>query len=238
MYAGDITYTPFLGTIILLIITAVYAHHSKRLADIAIRYASNPVIGITLNKMQVTDIFERTSSRRNINIDMNLVNIGNAPATGVYVDGEIIFKYTDIKGEKSIPSRFEPILIPFIRPGEEIPCENESPNFGNTCIVHLFDDFREQKRLNLLRLETDPTKEPYTSSKLKIYVYYRNNLGQYFESIFQTYIWLEKIPEENESAEIMQQYMPTQQFYAGPISKDKMDKDISIRNSKRDLCGW
>lgn len=233
------------ATIVLVIITGIYVYLTKRMLDSTIRQSklvSNPVIGIRLGHMTISKVYG--PSRRNLAIGLNLTNIGNAPAIEVFVDAEIILQYSNIQGEKVIPARFEPSSIPFIRPGEEIlEYPSHNPGFGNTCITHLLDDFREYHRLNIHRIETDPTKEAYNASRLRVYVYYRNNLGQYFESTYETYLHIGKtpevkIPEDDETAELSQIYVPRPEFHTGPISKEKMDKDISFRNSKRDLCGW
>ena len=233
------------ATIVLVIITGIYVYLTKRILDSTVRQSklvSNPVIGIRLGHMEISKVYG--PSRRNLSIGLDLTNLGNAPAIEVLVDAEIILQYSNIRGEKVIPARFEPSSIPFIRPGEEI-LEDSShdPNFGNTCITHLIDDFRECNRLNIHRIETDPTKESYNASRLRVCVYYRNNIGQYFESSYETYLHIGKtpegkIPEDDETAELSQIYVPRPKFHAGPISKEKMDKDISFRNSKRDLCGW
>ena len=39
-------------------------------------------------------------------------------------------------------------------------------------------------------------------------------------------------------AKIKQVYVPRPEFHARPVSKEEIDKKISERNSKRDLCGW
>jgi len=233
------------ATIVLVIITGIYVYLTKKILDSTVRQSklfSNPVIGIRLGHMRISKVYG--PSRRNLGIGLVLTNVGNAPAIEVLVDAEIILQYSNIRGEKVIPARFEPSSIPFIRPGEEIPEDSiHNPNFGNTCITHLLDDFRECNRLNIHRIETDPTKEPYNASRLRVCVYYRNNLGQYFESSYETYLHIgeipeEKIPEDDETAELPQIYVPRPKFHAGPISKEKMYKDIPFRNSKRDLCGW
>ena len=227
-------------TIVLVIITGMYVYLTKRILDSTVRQSNlvpNPVIGIRLRHMGISKVYG--PSRRNLDIGLNLTNLGNAPAIEILVDAEIILQYSNIRGEKVIPARFEPSSIPFIRPGEEIPeGPSHDPNFGNTCITYLLDDFRECNRLNIHRIETDPTKESYNASILRVCVYYQNNLGQYFESTYETCLHLEKIPEDDETIELSQIYVPRPKFYAGPISKEKMDKNISYRNSKRDLCGW
>ena len=228
------------ATIVLVIITAVYVYLTKRILDSTVRQSNlvpNPVIGIRLGHMGISKVYG--PSRRNLSIGLNLTNVGNAPAIEVLVDAEIILQYSNIQDEKVIPARFEPSSISFIRPGEEMPEDpSHDPSFGNTCITHLLDDFRECNRLNIHRIETDPTKEPFNASMLRVYVYCRNNLGQHFESTYETYLHLEKIPEDDETIELSQIYVPRPKFHAGTISKEEMDKSISHRNSERDLCGW
>jgi len=237
--ANIISIISLLSTVVLLVLNGVYIYLTKKTLDATIRQSNlayNPVIGIRLGEMYIGKTFG--PSRRNMNVGLYLTNVGNAPAIDVLVDAEIILEYSSINGEKRIPARFEPARIPFIGVGEEVDDYSIYPNFGNICITHILDDFRERSRLNTLRIETDPTREPYTATRLKIYVYYRNSIGQYFESTYETHLDLDKIPKENEAAEIHQIYIPRPKFYVGPISKEKMDKEISERNAKRDLCGW
>ena len=184
------------ATMVLVIITGIYVYITKRMLDFTVRQSklvSNPVIGIRLGHMGISIVYG--PSRRNLCIYLNLPNVGNEPAIEVLVDAEIILQYSNIQGEKVIPTRFEPSSISFIRPGEEIlEYPSHNPGFGNTCITHLLDDFRECHRLNIHRIETNPTKEAYNASRLRVYVYYRNNLGQYFESTYETYLHIAHIP--------------------------------------------
>lgn len=227
-------------TVVLVLINVVYVYYTKKTLDAIIRQSNlshNPVIGIHINNMKISKVFG--PSRRQLSVGLLLVNIGNSPAIEVLVDAEMRLQYSSINGEKVIPSRTEPSSAPFIRQGEELKDDPMiSPNFGNTCVTHLLDDFRECHRLNTLRIETDPTKESYEASRLKIIVYYKNNVGQYFMSAYETNLHLEEIPKENETADLTQIYIPRPVFCSGPIQKEQMDKEISERNKKRDLCGW
>jgi hypothetical protein len=228
-----------LVTVILVIITGAYVYFTKRILDSSIRQLNllpNPVIGILIESMDIGKVFG--PSRRNLSIGLKLINIGNAPAIEIIIDGEIILQYSNINGEKVIPSRFEPESIPFISQGQEISKNNINLSFGNTCVTHLLDDFRESHRLNIHRIKTNPTKEFYKASKLHIYVYYQNNLGQYFHSSYETYLDLKDIPEDNKTTILSQIYIPRPKFYANPISSEEINKNIANRNKKRDLCGW
>ena len=78
-------------------------------------------------------------SRRNMDVELYLTNVGNAPAIDVLVDAEVILEYSSINGEKGIPTRFEPACIPFIGVGERVYDYSIYPNFGNTCITHILE---------------------------------------------------------------------------------------------------
>ncbi len=228
-----------LATMLLVLITAIYVYLTKKILDSTISQSKliySPVIGIRLGTIGISQVFG--PSRRNLNVDLSLTNVGNAPAIEILVDGEILLQYTNIEGEKMIPSRFEPIIIPFITPGEEIKNDMHGLNFGNKCIKYLLDDFRECHRLNIQRIKTDPTKEAYSSSKLRIIIYYRNNIGQYFETTAEAYLHAKEIPEQDDTNALPLIHGPILEFHAGPISRKEIDNCISSRNKKRYLCGW
>jgi len=226
------------ATLTLVFITGVYVYFTKKILDSAVRQSnliSNPVIGIQIKSMEIGVTW--SNNRRMLGIKPQLINLGNAPAINVLVDAEILLEYSNILGEKVIPARFEPGIISFIRPGEEINDKSVYLEFGNTSVASLLDDFREQHRLNVYRVNTDPTVKPYEASKLRICLFYMNNLGQYFESNYETFLRLDDIPNDDETAELLNAPRLSK-FYAGPIYKNEMDKKISNRKNKRELSGW
>lgn len=240
-----------IASIILVIVTGIYVYFTKKILDSSIRQSnlvSNPVIGILLDKMVISKAF---GPRRQLNIGINLANVGNAPAIEVLVDAEIEFLYATSDKENIIPARFEPYSIPFIRPGEEITEDvSHNPNFGNSCLKLLFEDQSECSRLNINRIATNPQKEPYNPSILRVCIYYRNNLGQYFESIYEIHFnvgdpvkkagkSIDFIPPaDNETCNLYPQYIPRPKFHSGPIKREDVEKNLKIRDSKRKLSGW
>jgi len=226
-------------TLGLVTVTTIYVIITKRILESSVKQSllsSNPVIGINLGKMIIGEVYG--PSRRNLSIDLTLSNIGNAPAIEVLIDSEIELKYTSINGNKIIPSRFEPYEIPFIRPNQDLSDKFSSLSFGNTLITYLIDDFRECERLNIHRINTDPTQESFKASKLIIHVYYKNNLEQYFISKYVTYLHIEKFPNNKETSELHRIFIPRPIFHAQPISKNQMLSEIEKRRDLRDLCGW
>ena len=232
-----------IATIILVSVTAFYAYLTWRIlraTETQSKLTLDPVIGIKVKKGGISEVFG--PERRNMSFELELANVGNAPAIEVLVDAEITFRHTNIKGHKTIPARYEPDVIPFIRPGEKN--DECHPNFGNKAIVHFFDDVRESLRLNWHRIDTDPTKESFDASRLKIICYYRNSLSQCFRSYYETEIDLwgedpkDPIPKEKESKDISMPALPRPVFHAEPITRESMDDELSKRNSIRKLSGW
>jgi len=221
---------------VLVIVTTIYVYVTKRILDETRKQSTlsyNPVLGVKLESVHVGQVFG--PQRRQMGAEFTLLNIGNAPAVNILCDAEVVLKYSNIDKETEIPSRHEPTVIPFIQPGEAVKDFNY-PNFGNTCVTHVLDDFRECSRLNKLRLEKDPTQEAYHATKLRIYAYYRNTLNQYFESIYEVQMGCDEIPQHDEIKEL--HLYPDPHFHSGPTTKKEMDERISLRNSKRNLCGW
>jgi hypothetical protein len=164
-----------------------------------------------------------------------------APAIEVLLDSEVEYRHTNISGEKFIPSRFEPNKIPFIKPSETL--DKYHPSFGNKFITHFFDEVRESSRLNIHRIETNPTQEPYKESRLYVYCYYKNTFGQFFKSSYSIEIGLDPssdnpFPKDDETCEVVMYYIPRPSFHIEPISIKKMEDEIQKRNLKRDLSGW
>ena len=230
-------------TVLLAFITAYYAYLTRNIllaTQKQSKLSLDPVIGIRITKGGISEVFGE--DRRNMSFALELVNVGNAPAIEVRVDAEIIYRHTNIKGYHAVPARFEPSIIPFLRPGEIN--DDCHPNFGNASIFHFFDDVRESLRLNWLRIDTDPTKESYNASRLRVICYYRNSLSQCFKSYYETEIDLEDegrsdpIPKDDEVKEVSMPPFPRPIFHAEPIERAAIDGELSKRNSIRQLSGY
>lgn len=242
-YSGALT---FLATLLLVALTAFYAYWTKGILAATANQASlslSPVIGIEVKSITIGPIFG-SQRRRNMSIEIELSNVGNAPAIELLVDAEIKLRYSTVKGENVIPARFEPDMISFLKQGEQVSGVRVSPCFGNTFITHFFDDVREAERLNLHRIETDPTQESFNTSRLRVIVYYRNSLGQQFRSHYEVEIcfWhlngTKPFPSDNETCEVDMSYIPRPVFHAGPTTVSEAELDIKNRNAKRGLSGW
>jgi hypothetical protein len=219
-------------------VTIFYVIWTKGLLSVTSKQSKiilNPVIGIEIKAIHIGKIYG--PKRREMVIKLTLTNVGNAPAIELLVDAEIELRYSSIKDNKIIPSRFEPDVVSFLKTDQEI--KNIYPIFGNLLITHFFDDVKESSRLNEHRIKTDPTKIPFWTSKIFIHVYYKNSLGQYFHSYLENEIYLDnEIPKDEEETNLKLFKYPRPMFHAGAIDEKKMKNDILKRNNIRYLSGW
>jgi hypothetical protein len=235
---NGIALASLLATVALVISNIMYLNLTKKILDSTVRQSKliyHPVIGIGIEIMNVYPVFRQ--KRKQLSIGLSLTNVGNAPAIEVSLDAEIILQYSNIQGEKVVPAQYEPGSIAFVRPGVRVADDlTTNLTFSDACVTHLFDDFRELNRLNLHRIETDPTKKPYQGPILKVYVNYRNSLNQYFESVYETQLSINKIPEENERVQLFQNNLSKPIFHTTPTTKEKVDTELFERNRKRTLA--
>jgi len=251
-----------LTNILLVIVTLAYVGLTRSMVKFAerqIKIASNPILGIKISKMHISKVY--SSKRRTLTVEIEVVNIGNGPAINIQIDGEMILSNNDVNGEKVIPAYTEPRRLSFLMAGQKFDDNFESNvYFGNKAILYLFDDFREEDRLNQHRINTDPKIEAFKASKLRILVYYSNNLGQQFKSSFETYVALGmEIPEDldakikdaklitikqreipDDDQEIELEYHPyiRPEFKSGLIKEKEIEQELTKRNSNRKLSGW
>jgi len=225
-----------------------------KLAEKQVKVASNPILGIKITKMHISKVYG--PKRRTLTVEVEVVNIGNGPAINIQIDGEIILSNNDVNGEKIIPSYTEPRRLSFLMAGQKSD-DNFETNvyFGNKAILYLFDDLREASRLNQHRVKIDPKIKAFNSSKIRILVYYSNNLGQQFKSSFETYVALGlEIPEDLDAKlikikkreipaddqEIELEYHPyiRPEFESGLIEEKEIEQELTKRHSNRKLSGW
>lgn len=244
-----------LSNFILIAVTLTYViltNKILRTADKQFKVASNPIIGLKIKKMHIGKVYG--PKRRTLTISLDIQNIGNSPAMDIQIDGELILSHTSIDGQKTIPAYGEPRRLPFLTVGEKEVNDFETDvHFGNKAIIYLFDDFRENSRLNMHRIETDPTMESYKAAKVRIIVYYNNNLGQLFQSVYDTHVDMgmdiknekdkviiknKDVPRDDEELELNHHPIVRPVFYSKLLTTSELDSEMRERNIHRDLSGW
>ncbi|AHF08378.1 hypothetical protein [Desulfitobacterium metallireducens] len=243
--------------ILLVIVTLVYAVLTRSLVKLAekqVKVVSNPILGIKITKMYISKVYG--PERRTLTVEIEVANIGDGPAINIQIDGEIILKNNDINGKKVIPAYTEPRRLTFLMAGQKWDNNFESNvYFGNKAILYLFDDLREASRLNEHRIKTKSNDEVFEASKIRILVYYSNNLGQQFRSSFETYVDLgmemkedpeaksvtikpKEIPTDGQEFELTYHPYIRPEFESRLIEKKEVAEELAERNLNRKLSGW
>lgn len=240
---NDLTWVTFLSLaadfamIIVTIVYAVFTRHLVKITRQSFQCQLAPLIGIEIKKIVVGPPFG--PKRRQMSVVLSLSNVGNAPAINVLIDSEFDFRYSKISGSSTIPQRFEPMAVAFIPQGRTVSGQQIDQSYGNSFVSSLLDEAREAHRLNAHRIATNPSREPYKMSRLKVFAYYRNAVGQYFKSCYSCEVCIFNSKDiDKEKFDLSIIYIPRPEFYAIPIKESEMLKELAERNSRRELCGW
>lgn len=239
-------YNPNVWLVLITIIYTIFTFGLFLIQRRQFLLTTNPVISIKLLKMLINK--EQTQ----LEIDLELRNIGNGPAIGITIDSEIILKNSDKYNDVLLISHWEPFSIPFLSINESYKSEIISKlRFTKDNVIKLLNDFNEiEKKLEERKIKGEHyvIEEPL----LNIYIYYQNNNGQYFKETYITPIATRRLVkiEKDKTTNIIKQttsifinedgtiplnctYIPRPKFKVHPIKEKKMKKDISLRNGKR-----
>jgi hypothetical protein len=234
---------------LLAFLTARYVRLTGQLLQTSERQAklaANPVLGIRVLKIHIGDVFG--PDRQDLSVSYELANLSDAPALSVTIDGEILLRYVNVKGEQRIPQRFDPESLEYIRRDEIITPDKAriSLSFGNLAVRATLDDLVEEERRNFERLEKDPTRESYRGPRLRLVVRYSNNLAQRFKTEWEADLgvwnteagggW--KLPERRTNIELTHMYVPRPIFHSGPETENEMRSDLNRMAANRPLSGW
>ena len=204
----------------------------------------NPMIGIIFNsidylKLHPNPEYSGPITFNKLLIDVDITNTGNAPGIALTCDAEIILQIKEYHGEKVIPISYSTI-IPFLKNGE---------TFKKTCAADVLVDYStkladliiEDCKLCVESSLHDLISHVSENMKmhcpiLKIYVYYQNNLGQTFESTFESQIIVSKQRWDDKTQTLIDNdqpriYQPI--FNAKPIPRKIMETDINNREELR-----
>lgn len=132
--------------------------------------------------------------RRQLHINLELENIGDAPAMSIYV-----FSYLRLQNNNEISNvnmEYLPDYVHFLKVGSKI---EVSTRYETDEINLLLEDLSVTSAKNIHRVKTDPSKESYRGTDLVIELYYKNLLGQWF--INERHIQILDVLEKKEDGE-------------------------------------
>lgn len=197
-YAGVLS---LLSSIIMVIVTIIYVGHTKRQANYAKESVELVAKQMKIEKQpcivpHVTDssgaAFDATDDTRiQLGFEINLKNVGDAPAINIYTfaDIELQFTHDDKGNKKHLPATLLPEFIQALSVGEEAKVHI---HFETSEVKAMVKELRKAMEKNWERIRTDPTHHHYTGANLIIRVLFKNIMGQWGESTISYEIpWLE-----------------------------------------------
>lgn len=216
----------FLSSLIMVIVTIIYVRHTKRQANYAKESVDQIAKQMKTEKQPcivpyITDssgsAFDATDyTRIQLGFDINLKNIGDAPAINIYTLADIELQFSlDSSGNKELLSA---ALLPEFVQALPVGGEKEIRVRFETSEVHrLVEELETAHQKNIERLRTDPSRHHYTGAKLIIRVLFKNIMGQWCESILSHEIpWLEYInPPARKTRNLNENTIPPKRIREG-----------------------
>ena len=242
---------------ILLTISAFAAAVSAGAAAISvyfsfrqIRLAFNPYIGVDFGRVEFVGGYDASkedfdnNSYLYMTVLFECYNLGNSPAIEVIIDSELELPYTDTNGLINIPSEAN-CHISFIDNSDKDHDKMKSWNkitFNEKCAEIIKQD--------ILKGTEACDKNHKKKRILRLFIYYKNSLGIYFKSTYETWIDFSasnRYPysiDELSADEIKINPSPPPIYLEDKdssyldwrkITKKKMDKEIKQRNMNREF---
>lgn len=119
--------------------------------------------------------------RRQLLINFEISNIGNGPALGIYAFAWFKLKYIKYHDNDLVPMFYLPDYVPSLAIGEKAEC---SLRFENEEIDVLVEDLNQEYKLNMERVNTNPSRPVFHGTDLVIKIYYKNISNQWYEATY------------------------------------------------------
>lgn len=187
-YAGVLS---LLSSVIMVIVTIIYVGYTKRQANYAKESVELVAKQMKTEKQpcivpHVVDsngvAFDATEDTRiQLGFEVNLKNVGDAPAINIYTLADIELQFTnDTDGDKELLSAaLLPKFVQALSVGEETKIH---VHFETAEVKAMVKELRKAMDKNWERLRTVPTHHHYTGANLIIRVLFKNIMGQWGES--------------------------------------------------------
>ena len=177
-----------LATIILVVVTAVYAYFNWRMVraiSTQTKLLQSPVLGIEIVSMKISELGRNL--RRGMSVRWKVTNGGSSTAIDVLVDAEIVLNQATLDGHKVIPSRIDPKQLAFL-PTTAEPLSDRSL-FGKQLVSTLLEDMRKCRLLNTNKAEEYSKQGLHCGRdtyypRIRIFAYYKNNLEVCFRTTY------------------------------------------------------
>lgn len=192
----------------------------------------NPMISIEFGRAYLDKYKDSNSKLKwKLGLLFNCLNAGNGPAIEVFTESEIELQYTDINGLKNIPS-IGVYNTSIIKINENSMAFWNKTKFSTVSLEKIREDIIKGREK-----DGDMAKPPI----VRIYVYYKDTLNQYFRSVYPTCIDFSSLTimpdasEVTDSSYYFNQIDTTHSFSYEQITKKEMLAQMERRKKDRDL---
>lgn len=130
------------------------------------------------------------SGRRQLHIEVELENIGDAPALEIYTLSHLELQHTKniADGSNIVNMDYYPDYLKYLKSNAK---QKVSVRYETDEINMLVEDLRYRHEKNMHRLRTNPYQHAYRGTVLVVEIYYKNLLGQWFKNTLRQEIsWL------------------------------------------------
>jgi hypothetical protein len=251
----DYSLISLISSIILTIITGFYAYQTYILVNLTqiqskiinqeLKLQSNPVLGIHIEKIF---FHPRCGPEKyEMGIKLKISNISDSPALQIIIDSEIELKILDSEDIK-YPQLFPPETISFLKPN------SSDTNYKTISLI--YRDFIPKQLLIMYKKNLELFQERKQKGKLcvynqpliHIYIYYQNNLGQFYRVHYSQYFtsmffndFIDFAETDSEKLINRQSYeftimnIPRSNYSIELIDSKLMDDEIYKRNELENL---
>jgi hypothetical protein len=237
---------------VLAVLTLIYVYFTYRLFSVSskgVESQARPVLAISVSNIRMGHKF-LDGNRQDFSVAYTIQNIGNSAAIAISLDCEVRLLHTQVEGASEIPQRFPPDIVNFLPSGERY---EHSFSFGNKACSLIREDYKDSERMNLKRIELNPTQEAIGSPVVIVSAYYRNIHGDLFVSRFTSSFspfrnepdgrggfrfagW--GMPDRDEDISFSLIRYKELSFETKSMSQKQVDQEMAQREQRRHLSGW
>lgn len=187
-YAGVFS---LISSLIMVVVTIIYVGHTKQQADSAkdsvkliteqMKKEKQPCVIPYIMESYGTAFDANNYTRVQLTFDINLRNVGDAPAINVYTlaEFELQFQKDKAGNKKRLSAALLPRFVQSLSAGEE---EKIHVWFETDEIRNLIIDLAKAEELNIERIKNNPHQNPFTGGTLVVRILFKNIMGQWCES--------------------------------------------------------
>lgn len=179
------------SSIVMILVTGIYVVFTYRQAKYAkqsldavqkqFRAERQPCVVPSISCATGTSWDTGEYIRRQLGVSIDLENAGDSPALTVFVIASLSINFPPENWDRTIPlyAAHGPDYLQVIPPNAKA---SARIIFENSELIPLYKSLETAMKLNLERIQVSPSKHAYRGAQVIIQTFYKNVLGQWYES--------------------------------------------------------